>query len=886
MHQNPPLQDSTPPSVSRRKVLAIAAATPVAAAMTSGCGGFLFGKGSSGGATTGPLTQSASGTLALPASFAGRELKLMTAYSETSAADGPFTATITVGSPTIVNVIDPNTSELLFFGMVDPAQSTNVLDTQNLAATMLFILFGGAMYGEKRGELFNALKAHPATATLSGVLATKLAVDAAALNKADSDIKNALEAAATIIGLEPLATGSKSSSRTRETFRPLEPPRPAVEVWNLANEFSGPISLSMAKTTDGKNERPDILRLTREGTRVATALRYQDPGGTPVTQVSGIYTFSEGDLASSSVGNETKDLAATMLDPTRDAEFHRMVVLSPNFFTETTSEIPSSYSAEEARFNSILRELAGGVVARLAGRMMIDALGFSPGAFNSETLDAYTARLNQSNAAFQGFQTSVSATSELAPQLDGYTALATSNVPNAQSVIDALRPMMPGGFSSASALYLIQLQGALKVYSLTGMNDIASRFAGWISLYQSTKDRNFGSVFFTTQIQIYRLKFTIEGSQSDYKPGDSITLNFKSDPEDHFTKYGSQLKFKVKLFGGGDATLDDGAGNVGREFETTKTTLTLKTTANSTGVQSVSIDVINTTNGPDWSAGTPKFDIGEPDSTEFGVSEVLGLRAGKAATTSVSYRGTINMESWEDVPIDRLRFTWEIESSDQFWILNGTSKVTSFVSSTNSCRFETNPQTQYGETVTYRVTVAKVEPGTGAFTNLAVLNGGVKIELQGGAQMLVLNPSFPLSALREPNVIHNLGKAGRNSGTGDPGAFYYAGFGSVEGTPDFIYTLIWTATTKSLQVGDGFNSTDDGTYGKTYSRLGLSAAALGGGMIDFKVTFGSWTILEVTKDINGNVTSYICRASFQCTSIYDSGPYKDWTFQAEVYFEW
>lgn len=207
-----------------------------------GCGGSPAISGLQGGGTSVRLK----GAVQLPAGVKPNGVTVVSGLDQSSISSGSFSLNAPGGFPTLASVIDNASMQVMFFGMLDPSASSQLLDATNCAISLLFVALGGSQLPPNgRSPMFASLGKAIATAQLASVIKTRLNVDNFALLNGDSAIKTALSAA--VSSLAPSYRRKLADTPDGSIRRTLTtPPAPTFTVLGdvLEGSFQAPFTVS------------------------------------------------------------------------------------------------------------------------------------------------------------------------------------------------------------------------------------------------------------------------------------------------------------------------------------------------------------------------------------------------------------------------------------------------------------------------------------------------------------------------------------------------------------------------------------------------------------------------------------------------------------------
>ena len=174
-----------------------------------GCGG---GGGHHGG---GSSTDTANVAVQVPSGFSipATDLQGGTAYGTGAVTNGAFKAKVSSKGPTFAYLQQKSTGKFVLFGFAGTGQSG--VSAMGSATAILALAFGlGGLDPDAARTLVSLIVADPATATLAGIVETRLAADPLALTNGDAAVQAAVSAA-----VASLTGGGKSLLRDKAVAR-------------------------------------------------------------------------------------------------------------------------------------------------------------------------------------------------------------------------------------------------------------------------------------------------------------------------------------------------------------------------------------------------------------------------------------------------------------------------------------------------------------------------------------------------------------------------------------------------------------------------------------------------------------------------------------------
>lgn len=829
--------------LSRRRVLTLGLTAAAGFVVLPGCGG----GGGGSRRTDGADFVSVSGTVTLPPGLPATGLTFLSGGTETGVG-GRIKARVLEGPPSLVSVVENGSGRVVLLGMIDPSAGGFALDAANVAATLLFLAFGGGQETpEDRHSLWTALAAAPATATLAGVVASRLAADPFALENADATLLAAIQ--------DTLDTfGGRSRSRTARKAMAKRPPsraevlRPTPAVLlDLDGANASLLNGAVGHGRVGNDVVPDLLSITNLSPLDTAFYAYHTEfsGGTP--QSASLLVGPIVVPASRPALTEFGPIAIGLQVATDSIELMALVGLSPVFNAPAAPALSDPlYAAEAAGWQAQLADLWQRAVAQLAADIAYDALGWRQAELSSPALATVVANLNAVGGTQPGMVGAAEGT-DFAGNVDLLTDFASSNSINAGVFLEAIQALSPRP-ETPSPFRLAQMRGVLRIAKLDGLFTAAANYGRIYaqSVYSSEHEAG-PTVLVLNGHSIKRLILEIKPASSTYTPGGSLDVTVSDQGIEYLEPYAERIVYRWKVFGAGTNKITDGT-KVGTEFESARRTVTLTTGSNASGVITVSAEAVSTAGGKSFTLAKASGSVNSGAGTRFALSPVEShALIGGSGGWTVTRDGIANMSGWAGIDPNHVRFRWELASSDHGRL--GVSSPTGAVveTTTNAVQYFPHLNAQDGRETDLTCTVSLVDPSTGDFTNLAVLTGKAIADVRSRLQFQIASAGFPLSDLRFPDTVRMLeSKSATFNGSDENGAYVgatYARPGST--TVDFLSLV--------FRSGAGFAEASQVTVDLTRSGITL-ATVTGVPPFDAAVVSATGAVLEAVRNVSGGLT--------------------------------
>ena len=789
--------------VTRRQLLGMAGA-PLVAALIQGCGG--GGGSTAGGGSAG--TKSVAVRFTLPNGATAANLKLLTGYSVTTGLGSTSNATVTSGYITSALLIDSTSSKVVMVGMIDPTSGANTIDAANVAATLLFFATGGSQLSTtQRNSLWKLIGSDPSTPIFAAVVKTRLDADIFALDAGDQAIKTGLAAAIKSLNPATLAAAypalsvpprSKASSReTRGRAVLAPPPSPAVNTM-----FDPSNQPSVVNYDDGSNQYYDYVQILHQYVREANYY-YFDTGRIdsvgaaiktrPIQKLAGPVSLTW--PTTNSVLSDPYPIP--LANATDSLRFADLVFLSPIFDAPTPSAYNfPEFSAYVEEWKALLVQMYQRAAVMIANSLFLEAVGLGGVTFDLAQVKTETDQLKTLGNDVAEAITSAGNGKDVIRSVNGILTACTANLARASQVLTALQPITGSSpiNSNDRVLQITKVVQLSQVYDFFGANGGNGRMLREVE-YSSNGNSEAVQVIGGKSTAV---QYVSTPDSTTYSPGGAtIKVKVTSEP----SAVNTLRKYHWKLSGAGSASLTDGAGNTGLEFDSTKDSVNFASTGSASGVQSIQVTIFNTEGGTPVFAGKAHTDLNSSAQTPYALlPEINPVSAGSTISLLVGAQGNNNID------FTNLSFVWVVSSlSGGSGFVSGNSTVGTLTTSNNRVSYRAASGVSDGESTDFQVTVRKVDPQTGNFTNLAVLSGKVQIDVGSGCEMVIDTASFPLSDLYNPAVLRDLEGQRINKILTDATGYVFIGTYAPHGGGtggDFVYAVLHPGSI--LTVGQQF----------------------------------------------------------------------------------
>lgn len=844
------MEKTTPPEVirllSRRKLITLGLGAAAGIVVLPGCGG------STSHGSSGPHGRfvSVEGTVTLPSGLAPDGLLFISGGTE-SAVKGSLKVRVLEGSPTLVSVLDKASSRVVLLGMIDPAAGPFSIDATNVAATLLFFAFGGTQLPEDdRKTLWITLLADGATATLAAVVSARLAVNPFALEEGDSDLLAAIQTAIQNSGAQPdrgRKLNGRAAPRPKARTTVTRPTPPVLLDLDSTHVSIANGSLGHGKVND--DVVPDLLSVTNLNPLDTVLYGYRENyvGGN-VQSVSKLLGPTAVPGSRPSI-TEFGPIAINLDNPTDTIELISFVSLVPYFDAPDSPAFSNpAYAAETTVWRGELGDLWQRAVAQMAADIVYDALGWRQAELSTTALGTAVENLKQIGGTLPGMQGALTGT-DFSGNVDVLTDFASHDVLSATTFLDAIKTLAPV-VDTASAFRLAQMRGLLRIAKIGGLLNASATYGRIYALYVYNSSNDLvETARLLTGHSLKRLILENTASATTYTPGGGpVTFTLSDKGLDYLTTYADQIEYHWKVFGAGSSHISDG-NKINTEFDTDKRVVTLTPSSDASGLLTVSVEAFSTAGGKHFSLGKVSASVNSAANDHLALSPADShIVPGASGGWTVTYDGNSNPSGWPGIDASHLRFRWEIPSADfgKLGVSSGTG--TSIETTTNQIAFFPNLNAQDREKVDLTVTVAVVDPSTGDFTNLAVLNGHAIVDVRNEVQFQIKSANFPLSDLRFPEEVRMLVNRSSTMNGSDEEGTYVGGTWSRAGssTLDFLSLVVRSS-----------DFAVDGQAPISTSRSGVTLACITGvPTFDARVVSGGAVVLESVRN-GANQLTYL-----------------------------
>jgi hypothetical protein len=829
-------------AVMSRRQLILVSTTPIIGGMLAGCGGIL-GSGGSGGGGGSITLGTAQVIVSLPSSVPGAILA--NAYGSANVTGASQPLSVPSGFLGQVFVLDGSTGKPLLLGTVDPLVSPNTLNAANMAVTLVFFALGGGQIAAAyRRPLWQGIVADPATAPLVATIASLLSTNPLAFAQEDPAFKTALTTTLSALKPEtvalahpspPLKPAKQSPSRARQQVQLRPPPSPEVMVQVVGEgRIYSHVSLliddrahdyfSYANTSDF-----EILHLLynygwldAQGvfhTDDPTTLAYPEVLYTPaqegIAAIDGPYTAG---LKNST--DQSRELNSYLIAPIFDG--------------------PDPDLADEA-LRTVFRQMREPLLERAALRLIDSYL------FDMLGLGASPRDYTKLRAQFESLLGSGLFSTSLGQARQGTMLPAVMNTflndigrdeSSARAFLRSLEPFIGRDLSQNPTTLQVLQAGILstKVGAFFG-----SAFPG---AYQLEIQYGFDAQTQTWLAQVPlrmvpALNYLDRASDTYAAAGPAVAVGVR--PSNYQVTQTSR-QYNWKLFGAGGGALRAASGARGKTLTTSEPTVDFVPAADSRGVQSISVEIINTENNFNVLMSTLRTDLNEVAASDYKVATntlcVPGTRP-RIYVTDVNGNSNINLTN--------LTFVWQLIGLAQGKFVEGSSLVSTTTTTQNWVDFQVDPIVSSGSSSSFQVTVRRTDPVSGQFTNLAVLSGSLGYDIASGCQISFSSAQIPLSSLYDQSQVRYW-KRVSGSITPTASGFTLVSTWTKSGNAsdgDFAHAVIRVGP--NVKVGDTVSvvASDPGGNASTISVL--MAKAPSGAISYIFAPTGTLTVEEVLK---------------------------------------
>lgn len=576
-------------TVSRRDVLQWGLSAMALSLVFAGCGG-------GGASAPGVGPTNISGVITLPTGLNSASLQIVSGLSDPVAlTGGTFNAVVQGDVPSMVTVIDPASSKVAMFGMIDPNDSSHTLDATNVAATLMFMALGGpVMTADGRKPLLDAIKASPQLPTLAGIVQTQLNADPYALENANAQIIAGLSAATT--GFAPAFVRPATASAKQVQSRQIQPQvliDPGNEVdgatFVQATDTFG-VAVQNTKRRYASAYTYLVAHVDKTGARtdVTPPLMVGQPLDIPQTASllnlkSGWHPVTSASVPLSISGQDSKTIYEHIyLCPVYGG-------LDPSIFF-----LPR-YASEVDKWKQTLSDLQGAVFVSFVTSFIFEGLMLAGGSWLLSELKPIIAGLTSVGSTVSDILVKAQGGYSLLPEVSDFLKIIAGGdnvilrnlypklAPLLQKVSAAQADQLAAG-SLAAGRY-IALQGAIRVFLAVGIVGIAADIA---AVAKDTSTGNRGDLVTTT---VFQPTVSISPANPFYTPGDTVNLSAVVPGAAK-----ANLLYHWKYAGTNLASFTDGT-NSGTEFDSSSANVSIETTPSTQGSMTVSVDVYDTSSG-------------------------------------------------------------------------------------------------------------------------------------------------------------------------------------------------------------------------------------------------------------------------------------------------
>jgi len=573
--------------LTRRDFLVGALGACAAAPLLDGCGG-----GGSGATAAGPQSRVLSGSVTLPAGVSATNATVVSGLGSSAVTGGRFSLTALASFPTLASIVDSVSGNVVLLGMLDPTKSVQTLDAANCAAALIFLALGGSqLTPDGRAPMLATIQSNAATATLAGVISTRLAADSFALIHGDNTIKTALATAVAAVNNRGVRSPQSPSNKPTRGVQPTFTVHGAV----IEGSFLAPYNVPGASepiVAVNATLREEQLSVFYVGSRNTSGIR------TDLTTALNVLSFQEIPRASSldsqghlqfgqysfnlsphTTGNNDDYFGLVRLTPIFDAP-------DPAFFTDTR------YSSNVAVWRVVLGDMFARAQVQVVAQYLIEAMGLGC-ITNTAVLQNAVTAFDAIGAAEQGLIATARQGTGLKATTQQFLLNATASDTSAQTYINAIQSAFNYTLPANALVRVLNLRGNVLIFKAIGVLDSSILLGEFLQSLTETQDA-FGNPVaagFLNEADYAFSGLTITPVNAQYLPGGpTLQISIPSSYNDvPFT-----LEWILK---GTNAIIDDGHGNSGTDIKTNYTTVTLITSPSTVGTLTVTCNVILKSSG-------------------------------------------------------------------------------------------------------------------------------------------------------------------------------------------------------------------------------------------------------------------------------------------------
>ncbi len=610
----------------------------------------------------GPQVQ---GQMALPAGVSAADVTVVgnTDEVQPAAADGKFTLAVADDSLTLVAAVH-SSERALHYGLVRAGLAGQTLDARSSAAALLFMSLGASQLPPAdRRAVYEAIAADTQTATLAGVIQTRLDANPFALDEPDAQIVSALQLSLQTLRSRPAVAPSGRARRlAANDVQPLLRIEPGEVSGVSVNQDGETPGFSIVNT----KRRPGIAHLYKVGYQMPEGARVDiSPAEVvgqairmPATQAMSV-AAAPGSFMGGATPWEPKTSSRVPLAMHEGAEqtIYEVVYLTPVW------DAPDPTIAAEPRYRlyreAWLEEL-GDLYERtqieIVFGAILEALGVGGGIYNEAAFASAMANLRALAAADGGFFTLMAQARGGVALLGGiqgwFTTMAgaTGRIATLNSlVLSAVAPMVETANAqlaanmaarSLSRARLTMFHGSMRVLAAVAVvGGIIDTGAQWKDLHSGDKASLFTATLVGPKVQV-------SPSSGKLGKGKEQTLVARVTGAQGVT-----LTYRWTLTGTSLANLSDRADKIGLTIDTDKDTVVLATTPSTVGTLTITVEAFQVKAGGNRSLGTATSQLVMDDTVvqvapeaarieRVGGSQVFTFSIAPAPAQTLSYEWT------------------------------------------------------------------------------------------------------------------------------------------------------------------------------------------------------------------------------------------------------